>query len=131
MDLHAALDIICQISLALFLCAWAWFLLKRSRLDAGRNWFDRWAGLKDDDQLMLLAMMLTAVCIPLAVAVVVFVLIFKPVGYDTLIGSLVTSLLTLGGVGMAYFFNQGHAGKKSATALAEIAAMPSDSAEEK
>lgn len=111
--------------LVLLACTVAGWVMGKKQAGA-LGLFERWAQLKDDDQLMLLAIFLVVICLPLAVGVVIFVLVTK--SFDAvvigMVSSLVTSLVSLAGMGMFYFFNQGHAGKKSASALAEIAAQP-------
>lgn len=113
--------------LGLLLATLAGYLLG-IRKASSTSLFERWAALKDDDQLMLLAVLLVIFCLPLAVGLVIFVLVTK--SFDAvvigMVSSLITGLVTLAGVGMTYFFNQGHAGKKAAASLAEIAAEPSN-----
>lgn len=125
-DFHLILDTLCQISLALLMLALAYFLFKRAKSEPGQSWLARFAALKDDDQLMILAVFLVITCIPSAVGVVLFIIwtkAFDAVGM-TIATALVSGLLGLGGAGMYYFFNQGHSGKKSSDALADIAAQP-------
>ncbi len=125
--LKQTLDMGCQLAILFLMLGGAWWLFQHAKPQAGSlSLLERWAALKDDDQLMALAVLLVIVCIPTATGLVIFVLVTHPTGYDTLVGSLVTSLMTLGGVGMLYFFNQGHSGKKSAAALADLAAETKD-----